>query len=312
MSQKKDWVKKFGQHGMKIDIHITTCHHSSVKCRPRSNDYNIDGFNILGWTQEEKIKIARKSFLSLLKFVGDNRISIIDDGSDLPNGKLLLEFIKKYDMADVHTYQHRGSSFGINDYFASKQLDDDTLICHFEDDHIYFNPENIDWVKTCYNFLKEHKDIGVLSLKSGFPTDRSFPDYHGDWGPIGWRESRNGLPPAFLFKSMGNSHHIMLYSIYKKFLPLQGSSGSCEAYMCRKLINIGLRCAEIQMPVYAFHSHCYEKDLPDQVTSKELNMCARGREYGIKNISGHINNSGRILYSFYTTPTEEAVYEFGI
>jgi hypothetical protein len=297
---------------VKTDMHMTTCHHSSVKCRPRTNDYNIEGFNISGWTQEEKVKIARKSFFSLLKFVDFENISIIDDGSDLPTGRALISFLGLHKLATLYSFPHRGSSFGLNDYFSEKQLDNDTLICHFEDDHIYFNPENLDWKQTCYHFLKEHKDIAVLSFKSGFPTDPSFPDYKGAWGPIGWRESKNDLPPAFLFKFMGNSHHIMLYETYKKFLPLQGSSGSCESYMCKKLVELGMFCAELQAPIYAFHSHCLKRELPNPVTSKELNMCARGREYGIVDMFYHITNNNHISYSYYTSPQKEVSYDFGV
>ena len=281
---------------MSSDIHMTTCHHTSLKCRPRTNDYNIEGWNITAWTQSEKLNIAKQSLASLNQFA-KQKISIVDDGSDYTYANLWLqECISKF-----NTYSFsRSNENALNKYI--KFIDDDVdLIAHFEDDHVYFNPENLNWQQIAYDFLTSNKDIGSLSFISGLPNRPEFPDYKGAWGPISFRDREI---PALLYKRLGNSHHIMLKDTYLKFFPLIGKSGTCEAYMCNKLSELGLLHAEIQVPIYAFHSHCFKRELPKNVTTTELNMSARGREYGIKDMYDHINNNKRIEYSYLTCSGE--------
>lgn len=286
---------------MKSDIHFTTCHHSSVKCRPRTNDYKLDGFNITPWTTHDKLMIANKSLVSLSNFC-NQQISIIDDGSDYEEALDWLELLRgRPEKFRVLQYEHRGSSAGLNDYL--NLIDDDTdLICHFEDDHIYFNPEKLDWKQICYDYLTNNRDVGVVTFRSGLPTNPSFPDFKGVWGPIAFRD---GQVPAFIFRCMGNAHHIMLAETYRKFFPLQGNAGSCEAYMNNKLQSLGLLNAELQIPVYAFHSHCWKRDLPELVTTDELNMSPRGREYGIFDMAHHIEQSKTIEYMYYISEDEK-------
>lgn len=274
----------------------------SVKCRPRTNDYNIKGFNITPWTAEEKLDIAKISFESLFEFADGTPVNIIDDGSNIMGAvEWLLELDKRTNVF-VRIYEHRGSSAGINNYFNNILPKDTDLVAHFEDDHIYFNPENIDWQKICYEFLKENPDVGVITFRSGLPSNPNYPDYHGAWGPVGFRE---GKYPAILFNNMGNAHHVMLMETYKRFFPLYGNAGSCEAYMNGQLNNMGLLNAELQIPIYAFHSHCYSRPLPEVITTDALNMSPRGIEYGIKEMYDHIKNKRAINYTYYITQKEE-------
>lgn len=280
---------------------MTTCFHSSMVCRPRINDYNIEGFNITPWTVEEKFKIAQITYKSLIEFIGDeNSLSIIDDGSNLKEANAWLNDIKSK-TNKVYQYTHRGSSQGINDYYKTIPNDID-VIFHCEDDHLIWNPENLDWKQICYEFLKENPDIGVVTLRSGLPSATDRPDYKGAWGPIGFRNSNYN---AIIYNNMGNAHHIMLKKTYDRFFPLQGNAGSCEAYMNNKLHSLGLLNAELQIPVYAFHSHCYSRPLPDIVTTTELNKSPIGIEYGIKNMYEYIHANHPINYSYFISPQEE-------
>lgn len=289
---------------------MTTCHHSTVKCRPRTNDYHLEGFNITPWTTEEKFLIAKKSLFSLCEFCigswGEQLINVVDDGSDYNRVPSWLDLMEHGKFIKAHRFEHRGSSAALNDYV--KIIPDDIdMIFHTEDDHVWFNPESLNWQSICRKFLEDNPDIGVITFRSGLPTDPAFPDYKGAWGPIGWRESRNGSPPAFLFRCMGNAHHIMKKETYLRFFPLQGNAGSCEAYMNNRLAQLGLLNAEIQIPIYAFHSHCYERELSTIVTSTELNMSPRGREYGIKNMREYLKNRGPITYSYYEDKDKEII-----
>ena len=289
---------------MKTNVHFTTCHHKSVKCRPRTNDYGITGFNITPWTTQEKLDIAKTSIESLIEFA-DGPINIIDDGANILEAvNWLLELDQRTNLF-VRIYEHKGSSSGINNYFNNALPKDTDLVAHFEDDHIFFNPEGLDWKKVCYEFLKENKDVGVITFRSGLPSDPiNHPDYNGAWGPIGFRE---GKYPAILYNNMGNAHHIMLMETYSRFFPLQGNAGSCEAYMNGRLNNMKLLNAEIQIPVYAFHSHCYSRALPEVVTTDALNMSPRGIEYGIKEMYEHIRAKLPIEYSYYKSKEEKVI-----
>lgn len=285
---------------MIMDIHFTTCHHSTVKCRPRSNDYGLPNFNITPWTSEEKLEIAKISYQSLIEFCGQN-VTVIDDGSDNNEAREWLA-----SLPSVKFYEHRGSSAGINDYIGELNKSTIDVFAHFEDDMIYFNPENLDWKSICYKFLQDNPDIATVTLKSLLPS-KNIVDvaYHGAWGPIGWRDSINGSPPAILFNSLANANHISLKENYLKFFPLVGSSGACEHDMCMKLKNIRMLNAEIQIPVYAFHSHCLNRPLPENVRSEDLNLSGYGIEYGIKDMYEHIKNKRKITYSYFESMDKE-------
>lgn len=279
---------------MKIDIHFTTCHHTSVKCRPRTNDYNIEGFNITPWTLDEKLKIAQTSLISFKEFCVPHPVTVIDDGSNIPDALNWFSTLNNH----IYSYPHSGTAAAINAYMAHLSNDVD-LIFHSEDDHVWYNPEKLDWATLAYEFLINNPDIGVVCFRSGFPSEPTHPDIHGAWGPIGWRESSSN---AILYKAMGNSHHLMLRDTYEKFLPLQGNAGSCEAYMNRKLRTLGLLSAELQIPVYAFHSHCYEREVPYDANSVSLNMSPRGIEYGIKNMYELLKKQDIPYYYYHSKP----------
>jgi|GEM_PF-3789084 len=275
---------------------MTTCLRDDVHCRKRSNS-GVPGFNVTEWTPEEKVEIAKTSYASLRKFCMGQPVNIIDDGSNLPDARLWLD-----NEENVTTYQHRGSSAGINDYVMSLDEDID-MICHFEDDHVYFNPEGIDWLSVCYEFLKQNQHIGVVTLRSGLPWEQTDPGFRGAWGPRGYA---NSICPHRIYGALGNAHHIMLFSTYKKFFPLSGNTGGCEAFMNRRLKELNLKNAEIQIPVYAFHSHKMWGELPEVVTTNELNKTGRGIEYGIVNMYKHLQEKKPVKYSYFG-PNEEYI-----
>jgi hypothetical protein len=274
---------------MLVDVHITTCNHFDVKCRPRFNDRGVQGFNIKGWTQLDRVSISKYSVDSICRFVKSmspdslSRFSLLDDGSNIPEAENWLTSLDEKTLL-VKRYQHRGSSYGINDYYKSMACD---LVAHFEDDHVMFNPFNLNWAEICYNILtspkaKEH-NIKVLTFRSCLPTRNNDPGLHGAWGARGMQKINN-LPTLTIHEAMGNAHHIMLKETYDQFMPLSGNTGGCEAQMNNSLSSMGFKNAEIQMPVYAFHSHTWNQPLPLKVTSEDLCKSAIGVEYGIKNM----------------------------
>lgn len=285
---------------MKVDVHFTTCHHSTVRCRDRYNN-GVEGFNIKSWTPEEKLEIAKISLKSLADFTQGkvDRVSVLDDGSDNSNA---LEWLDSIKWCEVFKFPHRGSSQGINDYHKTIEAD---LVCHFEDDHVYYNPLDLDWSVLIYDFLINNPNVGVVTLISGLPCSPDDPGFRGKWGPIGMGKY-NGLD-VVLYRAMGNAHHIMLKSTYDKFFPLQGNTGGCEEYMNQRLESLGLLNAVLQIPVYAFHSHRYELPLPESPSTCKLNMTGRGIEYGIKDMYGAVKNRTKI--DLYLT-NEQGLYKY--
>lgn len=284
---------------MKIDLHITTCHHHDVKCRERPG--------LKSWTQDERVKMSKLAVRSIEEFAKlhnhEVKITILDDGSDNENALLWLSTIDCFSNIQVRFFSHRGSSAGINDHMA--ELDDDVdLIVHIEDDHIMFNPLDLDWATICYDFLNSQEakenNIAVITFRSGLPSDKDNPGYHNAWGPIGFIETDK--TKGIIFPKMGNAHHVMLPRDYKKLLPLVGSSGDCEAAMNDKLSSLGLKNVELQEYIYAFHTHTYEGELPDPVTSEDLNLSGAGIEYGLMDIYFHLRHRSKIDCSVYVSP----------
>ena len=281
---------------MKTDVHITTCHHSEVTCRPRYNDRNIVGFNIEGWTQEERLEISKVSVDSILRFcdiIPPERLAgltLIDDGSDMPAAKEWLNELND-SILTIERNSHNGSSYGINKHYA--KMADCDLVAHFEDDHVMFNPWGLDWARLCYDFLTSKKvrerGIGVVTFRSGLPTSIDDPGIHGAWGAREFvKEDISSLLPAYtIHEQMGNAHHVMLRETYDRFMPLAGNTGGCEAYMNNICRREGILNAELQVPIYAFHSHTWSSPIPEPVTSFELSQSAVGIEYGIKEMHEH-------------------------
>lgn len=274
---------------MTIDIHITTCNHSSVKCRDRQG---LPGWsNIRSWTNEERIDISKISVESIKSFIKNSttpdqisRFSLLDDGSDLVNATSWLDSLKNI---DVIRYPHRGSSSGINDY--QKTIDAD-LVFHIEDDHICFNPFKKNIVKLCYDILtseqaQRHR-IKVLTLRSGLPSHKENLGINGAWGPIGKIKIDN--VPLILYNAMGNAHHIMLRETYNTFFPLNGSTGGCESYMNNVMRLNSFKNAEIQEFIYAFHSHTLEYAIDNSPSCFKWNRSAEGFEYGIRDMDHYL------------------------
>lgn len=278
---------------MTVDVHITTCHHHTVRCRPRV--CQISDSNTREWTPEERLEISKYTVDSVKRFCQAippeqlSRLSLLDDGSDYAPA---IEWLNGLTDINVVRYPHRGSSAGINDYCETIEAD---LVLHVEDDHILFNPFGKNWAQICYDFLtsdvaKQH-NIKVITLRSGLPSEDTSPGLGGAWGPQGW------VPGGILYKCMGNAHHIMLREDYKKFFPLSGSSGACETMMNGKLAQLGFKNVELQDFFYAFHSHMWEYPLIEGITSEELNRSGDGFEYGIKDMHEHFVKKGPIYVS---------------
>ena len=280
---------------MKVDIHITTCHHSTVNCRPRVREYPWS--NVKPWTKTERLDISKVSVNSIINFTEDTsiirRVTLIDDGSDMPEA---ITWLKSQDRLTVLAGAHKGSSAGINNYMTGQEHNDDDLIVHIEDDHISFNPFKIDWAQQCYNILTskeaEKNKIAVITFRSGLPTNIDIPGYYGAWGPKGWLTT--DLVKAPWFSALGNAHHIMLWKDYKKFLPLSGSSGSCENSMNIQLSRLGLKNIELQDHIYMFHSHMWEYPISLGANTNDWNLSGAGKEYGIYNMDKYLREKKEI------------------
>lgn len=273
---------------MNIDFHITTCHRDNVKCRVRSPEQGVYGWNITEWTQQERLEISKISVESIIRQVNllrknhKIRLSLLDDGSNYPPA---IQWLNSLQNIEVVRKPNSGSSDTINKYIDSVSKDTD-LIIHFEDDNLLFNPFGIDWIQYSYDILTD-PSIGVVTLRSGLPTDPRDKGYSGAWGPQG----THLIHP--IFRCMGNAHHIMLYETYKQFLPLHGNTGACEAYMNNKLQSMDKRNIELQEFVYSFHTH----KLNGKVESEDINMwnkTGEGYEFGIKDMHEYLTQKGKL------------------
>lgn len=276
---------------MNIDVHITTCNHSSVKCRDRQGLPSWS--NIKSWTSKERIEISKISVNSIKNFIKNStdphqvsKFSLLDDGSDIQEA---IEWLASIRDIDVIKYPHRGSSAGINDY--QKTINSD-FVLHIEDDHICFNPFGKNIVnladKILNSNLAKEKNIKVLTFRSSLPTAKDSLGLNGEWGP---REFVNvGNVPLILFNKLGNAHHLMLKKDYDLFFPLSGSSGSCECYMNDIMQRNNFLNAEIQDYIYMFHSHTLDFDTKAIGNTDDWNKSGDGFEYGIKNMHKHLLN----------------------
>jgi len=285
---------------MKIDIHITTCNHSSVKCRDRQG--LPEWSNVKSWTSEDRIKISKLSVDSIKKFIKNStytdqisKFTLLDDGSDL---KEAIEWMDSLKDIDVIKYPHRGSSAGINDYQKTINAD---LVFHIEDDHICFNPFSRNIVNLCEKILTSklaiEKNIKVLTFRSGLPTASNSLGLNGAWGPQDFVEIDN--IPLILFNRLGNAHHIMLKKDYDLFFPLIGSSGGCECYMNEIMEKNNFKNAEIQDYIYMFHSHALNFETKFIGNTDDWNRSGDGFEYGIKNMHDHLINKNMMQCTIF-------------
>lgn len=267
---------------MLVDVHVTTCHRSDVKCRPRPDPRNGRAWNVKEWTPEERLAISQYSFNSIQRFVKtmrefhDVELTLIDDGSDNQNTIDWMNAIKDTDF-NIKRFPARGSSAGINDHMADLRYTPDYII-HFEDDHILFNPDKIDFI----NIINNGPD-GVFTLRSGLPFDTDDKGFTGGWGP---QDIINKNVRYVVYNKMGNAHHIMKWDLYKRFLPLSGSTGGCECYMNDRLAQINIKNYEPQIHVHAFHSHMWEYEIDNTLLSR-WHKTGEGFEFGIKDMHEH-------------------------
>jgi hypothetical protein len=277
---------------MKIDIHVTTCNHSSVKCRDRQGLPNWS--NIKPWTNQERVEISKLSVESIKNFIKHStqpeqisKFSLLDDGSDLEDA---VKWLASIEGIDVIKYPHRGSSAVINDYYKTINSD---LIFHIEDDHICFNPFRKNIVNLCEKILTSklaiEKNIKVITFRSGLPTAKNSLGLNGAWGPVDFLKIDN--IPLILFNRLGNAHHIMLKKDYDLFFPLIGNTGGCESYMNDIMERNNIKNAEIQDYIYMFHSHTLNFDTKAIGNTDEWNKSGDGFEYGIKDMHNHLLGS---------------------
>lgn len=274
---------------MNIDVHMTTCHRSDVRCRPRGNDHHVEGFNVTEWTPEERLEMSKIALASLRQFVESLpdthrvRISLLDDGSNYaPATEWLTELSENSNWLNVIRGEACGSAETINRY-ADTIPEDTDLVFHAEDDQIFFNPTKLDWADVCWQILDDPKATNkVITFRSGLPTQADDPGLRGAWGPV------DTGPRLIYFNFMGNAHHVMRYQDYMQMLPLSGNTGSCEAQMNQTLLKKKWRNAELQEPVFVFHSHKLNDPGPKNPTTDDWNKTGRGIEFGLKDMHEHL------------------------
>jgi hypothetical protein len=287
---------------MKVNIHVTTCHRSDVRCRPRSPEQTNYPWNVTEWTPEERLEISKISVASIEKQVSLLRelghkvsLTVIDDGSDYQPAINWLTTLPS-DLCSVMRNLPAGSSVGINKLFIEIPKDTD-LVLHIEDDNLFFNPQSLDWAQLAYERFQEQES--VITFRSGLPTDPKDKGYHGAWGPKG--VTNRGEP---IFHMMGNAHHLMLYSTYSKFMPLSGNTGGCEANMCARMQQLRIPNIELQEFIYMFHTH----KLTGMVESCNINLwnkTGEGYEFGMRDMHTALSNRNYLeLHKYLRFPNE--------
>lgn len=296
---------------MKLDVHITTCHRRNVKCRPRFKNHNKPEWNVKEWTHEERIKITKISVISIVnfclklkKFGHEINLTLLDDGSDIPEA---IEILNSLPIRLVR-YPARGSSAGINDHIKTLESNPPDYVFHVEDDNLLFNPLNMDWLTTIDKIKKSNEDIKVFTFRSGLPVESVDKGFTGLWGPIGSKSCDE--THLILFKAMGNAHHIINWNDYKKFLPLGGSTGSCESQMNNVLMKIGLNC-EPQIHVHCFHSHMWKFPINNN-NLNQWHKTGEGFEFGMFDMDNYLRQKLPIkskVYSSFPEKIEELILE---
>ena len=288
---------------MKLDIHITTCHRYNVKCRPRAHESSL--WNVKEWTHEERLEISKISVNSIIKLAEQLKtykhevaVTLLDDGSDIPSAIEWIDSLK--DKIVVKKYSNRGSSAGINDHISDLKEKPD-YIFHVEDDNLLFNPFNNDWLSIINDIKVEIPSIKVFTFRSGLPVERKDKGFTGDWGPIGFEP--RGKIKTLLFKRMGNAHHIIRYDDYLKFLPLEGNTGGCEAFMNERLTSLGLN-AEPQIHVHCFHSHMYKYPISTNRLN-EWHKTGEGFEFGIYDMDMYLKSRQPVVSTLYNNFPDE-------
>jgi len=289
---------------MKIDVHITTCHRTDVHCRHRPAEH--EKWNVRKWTHEERLKISKVSVDSIFGFFQhgvdnhDITITVLDDGSNIPDAVKWLDHLETYKDVNVKRFPARGSSAGVNDHINS--LDDDVdYVMHIEDDHVLFNPRSIDFFTIMSD--PHYSRYPLFTLRSGLPTCPSQRGWKGAWGPRSYVVGKAGhdpIPGAMVYHKMGNAHHIVRFKDYKRiFMPLEGNTGGCEAFMNKKLDDAGEVNLELQIPVHAFHSHMWEEPITSSFLH-DWHQTGEGIEFGIKNMHEHLLDRYQVTTQLHT------------
>lgn len=278
---------------MNVDIHITTCNHTDVKCRNRVGLPSWS--NVKSWTLDERIDISKLSINSISNFVNSSfnsseisKFTILDDGSNIEEYKSWLDSCG----VNVLHFLHRGSSFAINDYYPTINSN---YVFHIEDDHILFNPKSINLIEV-FDRLLSDGSIHVLTFRSGLPSGEKSLGLKGAWGPKGFKVVND--IPVILYNRLGNAHHIMKLETYSIFFPMIGNTGGCESYLNNIMEKNKLVNAEIQLPIYAFHSHTLNYKL-DKHDSDSWNMSGDGFEYGIKDMDLYLKSKQEFICTYY-------------
>jgi hypothetical protein len=286
---------------MKLDIHITTCHRHNVKCRERPHEG--PGWNVRTWTQSERLCISKYSIESIIKFYKqiknhghDVSITLLDDGSDMPEA---LEWLKSLPI-NVKYFPARGSSAGINDHINAISDNPPDYVLHIEDDHILFNPLNIDFLPIIDRIRISHGKECIFTFRSGLPFSVEDKGFTGGWGPIGSNKIQE--IECVFYPNIGNAHHLIKWETYKKFFPLQGSSGGCEYYMNTILPRIGINI-EPQLNIHFFHSHMWSYPIPIPATTTQWHKSGEGFELGIKEMHEFLvakNSISTVTWELFT------------
>lgn len=283
---------------MKLDVHITTCNRTNVKCRPRPHENS--SWNVKEWTHQERIEISKLSIESILKFCCQIKffghsvsITVLDDGSDIKEWLDYLDVLEN-DIT-VKRFPPRGSSAGINEHINNLVSSPPDYIFHVEDDNLLFNPLSLDVLGICNMLQNRDPRIKVITFRSGLPVESSDKGYHGDFGPIG-SETLSHINCIY-FKRMGNAHHLIRWKDYLNFMPLDGNTGGCEASMNNKLLKLGFNI-EPQIHVHAFHSHMFSYP----ITTNNLNSwhkTGEGFEFGHKEMNEYLKSKNKVISKVY-------------
>lgn len=264
---------------MKVDVHCTTCHNSGVEARVTS---------IKSWTREQKKDICKISIESLIRFCESQKkygheitITLLDDGSDQLD---MVNWMDNHPLVKVKHFKKQGSGPCTTQHVRTCEAD---LIVHVEDDQIYFNPYDIDWVSKSYELLK-NSNVHFLTTYAGTPEFT-----RGAWYSPTYNIVHNGI--EFIhFPYIGNSFFITLKQNFNKLLPITLSSGEAETELNNKAKELKLVNGLINIPVFVFHSHLLHQDMPENIDTTSLRQWVNGKQYGIEDMHAYFLNKNPV------------------
>jgi hypothetical protein len=260
---------------MKVDVHCTTCHNSGVEAR-------VTG--IRTWSREEKKDICKISIESLIRFCDSQKkyghditITLLDDGSDQAD---MIKWMNMCPHVKVKHFKKQGSGPCTTQHVRDCDAD---LIVHVEDDQIYFNPYDIDWVSKCYQLL-QNKDIHFLTVYAGTPEFT-----RGGWYSPTYGVFYNDI--EFInVPYIGNCLFVTTKQNFVKLLPITLSSGEAEIEIYNKVKEQNIVHGLINIPVFVFHSHLLHQDVPENIDTTSLRRWVAGTQFGIKDMHTYFLN----------------------